>query len=393
VTISGGSIFILEDLIGVSLGPLMKKTLLLILSISAVLSCKDDSPAPVNNQNQQNNQTPAPKACFQGATSGTQGIEVSFDGSCSTDAAIYHWYFGDGQETTATTAGASHTYALPGKYSVRLRVEKSGVKDSVSHDVNIVLSSNQSSCLPTYLYSPELWPYYNLDSVTIDYRPDKKIDVIHQRAKGITNRNYYNNLVFSYNVDGTISKVDMVSAFGNEGTFAFTYDSKKLPGNLVFTASPGDTTYIAAFIHNDNNQLTGIDVTSGSFGHNYTFRLTNKIRYEYDAYGNTKKIFHTYNNKPEELEWLNKSFDNSLVYYYSSPELKQYLDYVCFRGVYKNNVSSGIIYSEIDPDLNSMTTYPDSFPFTGKSTVDPQLNLIIKYEAALDVDSYAYTCF
>lgn len=79
-----------------------------------------------------------PTAAF---TSSTDLLKVSVDGSTSADAdgtvASYAWNFGDGE--TATGVTASHTYAAPGTYTVRLTVtDNRGGTSTVTRDVTVV---------------------------------------------------------------------------------------------------------------------------------------------------------------------------------------------------------------------------------------------------------------
>jgi PKD repeat protein len=357
----------------------MKRILYVSICVIAIVSCKDDSPAPGGNPGDLR-----PKACFTIPATGTQGTALTFDASCTTDATSYHWYFGDGQE--ATSVGAQHSYAIPGKYSVKLKVEKSGVKDSLIHDITISLTPNQTSCLPTYLFSPELWPEEGYDSVTVTYTSNKKVDAITQRRVG-SRTDIYSKLAFAYNGDGKISTVEVIFSGIKTGIYTFLYDEKRLPSKLSYVEGAGDTLLAASFKHNEKNQLTEINARNWMRSCNF--------RYQYDINGNTTKIFHTLGSGLEELERENHSFDNSVVYYYSSPELRQYVEYINFGGVYQNNVRTGHINSTITPDLNSTTIYNagSGFDFTGKSTMNGALNMISRYEAATDVDSYSYTCF
>jgi large repetitive protein len=89
-----------------------------------------------------------PTAAF---TSSANKLKLSVDGSGSTDSdgtiTGYAWTFGDGG--TASTAAATHTYALAGTYTVALTVtdDRGGV-NTVQHDVTV--SSNVG---PTALFT------------------------------------------------------------------------------------------------------------------------------------------------------------------------------------------------------------------------------------------------
>ncbi|MFI7589619.1 PKD domain-containing protein [Spongisporangium articulatum] len=85
----------------------------------------------------------SPVAAF---TSSVTNLTASFDATGSSDPdgtiASYAWDFGDG--TTDAGATASHTYAAPGTYSVKLTVtDNDNAKTSVTHDVVTTLPPNQ----------------------------------------------------------------------------------------------------------------------------------------------------------------------------------------------------------------------------------------------------------
>lgn len=85
--------------------------------------------APVNQ---------APVAHVVGSASAQVGVDVSFDGSTSADAdgtvTAWAWDFGDG--ATASGATATHAWAKPGAYLVRLKVTDD--RGAVSQDVAVI---------------------------------------------------------------------------------------------------------------------------------------------------------------------------------------------------------------------------------------------------------------
>ena len=90
-----------------------------------------------------------PTAAF---TQSANRLAASFDGSSSNDPdgsiATYAWDFGDG--ATGTGATASHNYAAPGTYSVKLTVtDNKGGSNSVTHDITVT----DPNTLPTAAFS------------------------------------------------------------------------------------------------------------------------------------------------------------------------------------------------------------------------------------------------
>lgn len=83
-----------------------------------------------------------PRAVISGPTTGVAGTALSFSGSQSSDSdgtiSSYAWNFGD--NTTATGATASHTYAAAGTYTVRLTVTDNR-NDTGFTDFSVVVSA------------------------------------------------------------------------------------------------------------------------------------------------------------------------------------------------------------------------------------------------------------
>ena len=83
----------------------------------------------------------APAASFSASPSpATVGPSVAFDGSGSSDTlgsiTSYSWEFGDGATGSGPTA--SHPYATPGRYTVKLKVTNdAGQTATVSHSVTV----------------------------------------------------------------------------------------------------------------------------------------------------------------------------------------------------------------------------------------------------------------
>jgi hypothetical protein len=69
------------------------------------------------------------------------GQELSFVPSGYSDFANYTWNFGDGNETTSTSAEASHTYQEPGEYQVTVSVDADVCVSEFTTSVNIQVLS------------------------------------------------------------------------------------------------------------------------------------------------------------------------------------------------------------------------------------------------------------
>ena len=81
-------------------------------------------------------------------TSSTSGLQVSVDGSGSSDpdgtVASYDWSWGDGS-SDGSGSTATHRYAASGTYTVKLTVtDNDGATDSVSHDVTVTAPAGQT---------------------------------------------------------------------------------------------------------------------------------------------------------------------------------------------------------------------------------------------------------
>jgi PKD repeat protein len=83
----------------------------------------------------------SPSACFklQHDNPFKVGEEIQFDGSCSTHARYYSWYFKDGAFISPTgDPKASHTFTAPGTYAVKLSAEgKNSNESNVEMDVTV----------------------------------------------------------------------------------------------------------------------------------------------------------------------------------------------------------------------------------------------------------------
>ncbi|WP_217645265.1 PKD domain-containing protein [Nocardioides terrae] len=84
-------------------------------------------------------QNESPTARF---TIAADDLGVTLDGSASSDpegpVANYAWDFGDGGTQSGASSTASHTYAAPGTYTIKLTVaDGDGVTDTQTHDVTV----------------------------------------------------------------------------------------------------------------------------------------------------------------------------------------------------------------------------------------------------------------
>ena len=82
-----------------------------------------------------------PVAIISPATfSGDAPLTVSFDGSSSTNAAAYSWFFGDG--ATANVSQTNHTFATPGTYTTALTVTND---QGQTHSANVTITVNETT--------------------------------------------------------------------------------------------------------------------------------------------------------------------------------------------------------------------------------------------------------
>ncbi|MDX6662860.1 MAG: hypothetical protein QOG09_962, partial [Solirubrobacterales bacterium] len=104
----------------------------------------------------------------------TAGDEVSFDASASGDPdgsiASYEWDLdGNGSYETAGSAGAAHTYAEAGTYSVRLRVtDDQGATDVTQRDVTVASPPPPPNEAPTAAFSFSPTEPTTADEVSLD---------------------------------------------------------------------------------------------------------------------------------------------------------------------------------------------------------------------------------
>jgi PKD repeat protein len=102
----------------------------MLLALLLFSACDKNDPAPA-------------QACFTTSPSPVfAGDQVTFDASCSENAASYKWSLGDGTPdyTVNTTSSTTHTYSAPGYYSVSLEVKSgSGSNISVSSSAQVLV--------------------------------------------------------------------------------------------------------------------------------------------------------------------------------------------------------------------------------------------------------------
>jgi Mg-chelatase subunit ChlD len=77
------------------------------------------------------------------------GEDVEFDGSASSDVngsiVKWNWTFGDGDHVETTSAKTTHSYSVPGDYTVKLRVTNNEQLESVSVEQSIKILSKTST--------------------------------------------------------------------------------------------------------------------------------------------------------------------------------------------------------------------------------------------------------
>jgi PKD repeat protein len=88
-----------------------------------------------------------PVAEAGGPYTGTVGVQVSVDGSGSSDSdgtiALYHWDFGDGNAASSSRPTAGNTYALSGDYTVTLTVVDNNGERATDTTTATISAGNQ----------------------------------------------------------------------------------------------------------------------------------------------------------------------------------------------------------------------------------------------------------
>ncbi|MBI3518896.1 MAG: PKD domain-containing protein [Bacteroidetes bacterium] len=82
-----------------------------------------------------------PMACVDSATkTGTVGQAVSFDASCSMNAAHYEWDFGDGATSSGSSASTTHAYNSAGTYTAKLKAMTKKMKKQDEKTITVTVN-------------------------------------------------------------------------------------------------------------------------------------------------------------------------------------------------------------------------------------------------------------
>lgn len=288
------------------------------------------------------------KACFEAPSTATRNQEINFDGSCSTSAEIYHWDFGDGSESTSQSP--THTFKGDGEYTIKLRVERNGIKDSITHQIAVHLTSDEINCKPAYILGAKLWPWRDAlyDSVTFSYlNTDRLNDIkwyIDHRSTISTAR-----LQFEYDKNGLLDKVHLLYLKAINpieetllSTFFIHRNSQGLPSRINWVHSELDSLRATNYFYDANNRL--IEIVNRNI-----FEGTNhRTLYEYGPDGNTSKVFYISNLvPPNAISRINNSFDGTLLFYAASNELKVFFEYITQVEPNRNNSKSAHVYRAV----------------------------------------------
>lgn len=368
----------------------MRRSHLAILAFFVtVFSCKEESILP-------------PKACADIPVSSSHGATTSFDASCSTNAELYSWSFGDG--VTATGITTTHIYDTPGKYSVKLIVESSGMKDSITQVIDIGLSASQKSCLLSKMRSVELWPSSDVDSVVVVYLQDRKVDELQWRAKtGANSSKIMSRIKFNYDANGRPSVLETYEQSGQKFVIqTITYNAAGLPEkNVSKYAGSLFIQFVGTYIHDDKGRIATIEYRTSEV---QTDKPINRLRFEYNTNGNLTKAFSTYVfDERERVIYERNGFNPSLVPWYGSAELRFYMEYIAAQGSRKNFETGGKYYSTVYPGSRSYDSFgnltPDGpgwtagFTYTTNIVTNQQTKLVTSFVAGTDSDFYDYKCF
>ncbi len=177
----------------------MKKTLLVLFVLSAVIACKK------------------PEACFDASTTSPKlGQPVSFT-DCSQKAEHYHWDFGD--NTSSTETSPSHTYEVPGAYTVTLKVDNKKKKKEHSITQSITVAA------PTKAEITGTWENYkSVDADGDETTIDPPIDWTFRSDDTLTIENDILSFEWSVSADASID----LGSFQIFSTFAIVkfYDDE-----------------------------------------------------------------------------------------------------------------------------------------------------------------------
>lgn len=79
-----------------------------------------------------------PIACCEFSETGIVGQPVSFNSTCSMDASMYKWDFGDG--STSTEPNPTHTYTTEGTYIVKFMAMDKKEKNMDEKSKSIIIN-------------------------------------------------------------------------------------------------------------------------------------------------------------------------------------------------------------------------------------------------------------
>jgi PKD repeat protein len=159
----------------------------------------------------------APVAGFAAATlSGPAPFAVSFSNSSTSNITSYAWNFGDG--TSSTVALPTHSYAVPGNYSVGLTVTGPGGSNTMTRSAYITASA----VAPPPVGATSLWASTVVPSTASAYDPSSV-------ELGIT---------FRSDVGGKIKGIRFYKGSSNTGTHigSLWTSTGTLLGRATFTA-------------------------------------------------------------------------------------------------------------------------------------------------------------
>jgi PKD repeat protein len=311
--------------------------------ITAITGCNDDEPQPL-------------EACITLPGPFVRNQEITFDGSCSSNAKVYTWDFGDGLFTNGKIA--KHIYAEEGTYEVTLIARDGAETDSISKTINVTRSQSEQHCRPAYLKNPGFWPHMmgTYDSAAFSYLTGQKLDEIklYDYGQSRTQQNMRIKPVYSGNKLTSFEWYERdISAEHLTNSFLLEYDNLDRIVKVRRVSHNGgtaDTLRTNTFIYDAQNRITEIQSNDDNGA------LHQRIVYAHNAAGHVAAVDYSKNTQyGSPASRQNLHFSTTLPFYAASPELTIYFEYVVLVEPLKHTYASRRVFNTWTQD--GTTTY------------------------------------